>query len=316
MRCLTYAMGGGRGHQTRARSLHRALRRLEPKLETVLLTPQDRVRQDEPGLTVLEAPSPDPQKLKSWQAQALYQTRPDLYLVDTFPRGVLGELTLPQNVACALVTRWVVTEFYARPPVRQALQRFDAVFWTEPKSDPSFPGELTPPVVDDRPVLSRSEARRALEVDERPLVLAFPWALPSQQEETTSALQAICEAKSWNLRWVDQTQDYLFRRADLYLSAADLVISPSGYNTYYEVCKHGVSAIWVPQPRKYDNQARRASGALGEIIYPSHISCPFGPTAEAMAALLGRPRSSPLPPQPWGNQHLAQRLEQLAGVKR
>lgn len=315
MRCLSYAMGGGRGHQTRARNLHRALKRLQPDLTTHLLVPEDRLRQDESDLTVLTVPSRERRALSQWITEVVDRLSPDLILVDTFPRGILGELApLAPQVPTALVTRWIAPDYYRHPPVREALKRFDAVFWTEPKSDPTFPGERTDPVVDERPVMTREQARRLLDCDERPLVLAFPWRHGKYWLANDQALQEICRRRGWNLRVADPQLSQEFSRADQLLSGADLILAASGYNTYYETAKHRCPAVWLPQPRKTDNQHLRASGRFA-------FGCPArqelslqDPSEEQMERLIhqNRPLEGPAP-RPQGGAQIAQKLLQLVG---
>ncbi len=319
MRCVAYAMGGGRGHQTRARNLHRALKRLEPAVQTFLCVPEDRVAQVEPGLTMLVPPSREPKALTDWIATILERYRPHLFLVDTFPRGVLGEMSgLRFKAPSVLITRWVAPAYYQHPPVRRALESFEAVFWTEPKSDPSFPGELTEPVVDDRPVLSRAEARQALGVGENPLILALPWTEGLPWRRSEESLRALCSRRGWELRVAGTGSPYDFSRADRYLSGADLVLSASGYNAYYEVTKHHRPALWVPQPRKTDDQALRASGAFDFRNTAPQGICQGEPTETQMEALLPRKPVDPsqTPPTPQGAMMIAERLQRLAGVAR
>lgn len=46
------------------------------------------------------------------------------------------------------------------------------------------------------------------------------------------------------------------------LPAAMLVVGACGYHLWQEVRLAGVSALWLPQPRKYDPQTERAAGTL------------------------------------------------------
>ena len=318
MRCLSYAMGGGRGHQTRARNLHRALKRLQPDLTTHLLVPEDRVRQDESDLTVLTAPSKERQALSQWITEVVERLSPELILIDTFPRGVLGELaSLGRQTPTALVTRWVAPDYYRHPPVREALNRFDAVFWTEPKSDPTFPGERTDPVVDERPVMPRDQARQLLGCDGRPLVLALPWRHGEAWLANAQALQEICRRRGWNLRIADPELSQEFSRADQLLSGADLILAASGYNTYYEIAKHHRPAVWLPQPRKTDSQHLRAFGRFAFSCQARQELSFQDPSEEQMERLLSGTR--PLegsPPRPQGGAQIAQRLQQLVGSAR
>jgi hypothetical protein len=47
-----------------------------------------------------------------------------------------------------------------------------------------------------------------------------------------------------------------------YLPAADVVVAAGGYHAYHEVRAAGVPAVFVPQWRRYDDQAERVRDGL------------------------------------------------------
>ena len=55
-----------------------------------------------------------------------------------------------------------------------------------------------------------------------------------------------------------------------WLRGADLVVSAAGYQAYHEIVQAGVPAVFVPQRRQYDSQARRALGKLGIAPRAAH----------------------------------------------
>ena len=309
MRCLFYAMGGGRGHQTRARNIHLAMRELSPGLTSLLLVPQDRIRLSKPGLEQSVAPSRDGPVLADWIAQELESFRPDLLVVDTFPRGVMGELTtLEFRVPRALVTRWVNPEYYRNAGVWKALNAFDQVFWTEPKSDPRFPGQLTEPVIPNTSLLKRDAVRRVLGASGRPLILVFGWGDTVERKRQHARLEYLSNLQDWDLRFLCSDLNTEIPEVWKLLSGADLIVSASGYNAAYEIAQHQVPVVWVPQKRKVDDQALRASGAFPHMTFQPFLVCPEGPNEEDILSLLGSPTRPILAPPPRGAQQLAEQL--------
>ena len=314
MRCLFYAMGGGRGHQTRARNIHAAIRKRRPDLTSLLLVPQDRIGLSQPGLQHSLSPSRERSGLADWVAQELESFRPDLLVVDTFPRGVMGELAdLKLQVPNALVTRWVDPRYYRTASVWEALSRFDQVFWTEPKSDPGFPGRLIEPVIPTSIPLVRDDARKALKASDRALILVLGWGDEAEQKRQHARLTQLSGLHRWDLRFLCPQVNSEIPEVWRLLSGADLVVSASGYNAAYEIAQHRIPIIWVPQQRKVDDQALRASGALPHTTRQPFRVCPDGPTEEDILSLLSSPTSPILAPPPRGAEQLAEQLMGMVG---
>ena len=313
MRCLFYALGGGRGHQTRARNIHLAMRKLRPDLTSLLLVPQDRIGLSQPGLEHCIAPSRERASLASWVAQKLESFRPDLLIVDTFPRGVMGELAdFNFRVPRALVTRWVNPEYYRTAGVSDALNQFDQVFWTEPKSDQSFPGRLMEPVIPIHPPLERAAARKALGASERPLILVFGWGDSTERKRQHARLVHLCcGLGDWDLRFLCPELNSEIPEVSRLLSGADLIVSASGYNAAYEIAQHQVPVIWVPQNRKVDDQSLRASGAFPHTTRQPFLVCPEGPSHEEILNLLTIPTRPIAFRSPRGAEQIAEHLFSL-----
>ncbi len=129
---LYYASGGGHGHVLRGLALL-------SRLGSGLLVGPARLEPWATALGVRYASPPDEGEVDPDRLRRLREAwlgtlpRPDLLVVDVFPRGIVGELAgLVREVPRWLVTRWVPTAYYLHPPVREALERFEFVLWTEP----------------------------------------------------------------------------------------------------------------------------------------------------------------------------------------
>jgi len=108
---LLYALGGGLGHLTRAR---RVLEALGLDGEAALLTASRYARDPRVtgGVPVIEVPprlGRDRTAFRRWLSATLREVAPDELIVDTFPAGILGELSgleLPPSRLVARHLRW------------------------------------------------------------------------------------------------------------------------------------------------------------------------------------------------------------------
>lgn len=195
----------------------------------------------------------------------------DLLLVDVFPRGVVGELVVPPGTPAWLVSRRVAAAYYLDPGVRAAIEsRYELIVWTEePPAELAalrVPAVRIAPVVLDAAPLDRAEARARLGVpDRRPLVLALGAGNPGRQADLRGLLARIAARAAAALRFVshelpeDGEVVRLFP-ASAWLAAADVVVAAGGYHAVHETRRAGVPAVFVPQRRRYDDQAWRVRG--------------------------------------------------------
>ena len=255
-----YAMGGGWGHLTRAVALARILD--GPVIVFSNTAYADLVRSAEPGVTIEAGP---PHHV----LRRVSQIAPGTLVVDTFPRGVGGELTclLPRLKARKVFVRrdlnprylaWANLEEWIR-------QHYDLVF---------IPGEL--------------EANMPGAVVTPPWLIRDPAELPRRQRFDV----LVCAAgNTQELEWYGQVARMLASRninaacvaptcppgcppelwvrhwpaIDL-ISCARVVIGGGGYNTVYECQACGVPLLAKPWPRKYDRQERRARHSAAATV--------------------------------------------------
>lgn len=230
-RALIYALGGGRGHATRSRNLAGWF---GPEWQVELLWPE-RLRTQPCSWPVHYVSGPE-------QVQPLLQRlQPDLLLVDTFPRGLMGELT-PTGPAW-LIGRWLKPDYAARRAVQASLSLYQAVLNVE--LTPWDGGADVGPVVP--PPAPPGEPRRLVWLGSGP---------PAEQHRLRQLLPPGVTVAAPDLGCA---------RGDLVelLAAAALVISAAGYNAYHEIVQAGCPVIFWPQSRLYDQQEIRARGQLG-----------------------------------------------------
>lgn len=172
----------------------------------------------------------------------LKQHSPDLLLVDTFPRGILGELAeLEFPCEAWLVARWLKLEYGLRAEVVASLARYAAVLGCE--RNPWNARSLGPVVGPTR----------------EPVNCGWLWLGSGpleQQRELAGWLGSRVRALAPDLGLESAELPAL-------LAGARLVISAAGYNAYQEIVQSGAPVIFWPQERLYDEQWRRAGGELG-----------------------------------------------------
>ncbi len=351
VRIVAYAVNGaGVGHLTRLSGILRWVRRyaqvLGVRAEIWFLTSSEAegllfherfAAFKLPSKTVVEDAGLD--KLaylalaKQWVWHSLGLLRPDLLVVDTFPRGAFGELLGALDLVAhrAFVYRPVKAEVAERADFQAMLPLYDRVVIPEPEGTPvSLPDGVEPvftgPIAVRDPVelLSRAEARRRLGLPaDGPAVLVSAGgggdALVSAQLDV--ALEAVrglpvVVAAGPLYRGVPRREGVIWlTQGGLMelLPAFDVAVAAAGYNTFHELMLAGVPAVFLPQPKIADDQegrARRAVAAGAAQI------CPLDAAAirASVEALLADPGASDaarrLVPRS-GARHAAQELLRL-----
>lgn len=277
-------MGGGFGHLTRTLHLLQEVRAREPECSTLLLCPRRAESVAQEHTPYASTDDIGRENLSRWVRSQVQAYQPDLMVIDTFPRGVLGELVLPTSLPKVLVTRWVKPGYYSDPGVARSLQQFQSICWTEPKPSPNLPGQTFSPVMGPERPATREVARATLKADDRPLVLGVGSGPLAEQKSLSHLLKQLCQSNNWNFRWFSREMNCPAPRLAQLLPGADLVVTAAGYNTYYELLRVGVPAILLPQARRVDDQFKRASGALGYPLQAPHEVAP--PDLESAARKL------------------------------
>lgn len=318
-------MGGGNGHAVRGMGLARALQekpaaaagRSQPA-HCLLLAPE-RMKEWARLARVPIASPPrmahtDAEMLGDWVCRSLRDFRPDVLIIDVFPRGVLGELAqrLPELAPCRiLLTRWVNPRYYLRPDIAEALRHhYHAQLWSEPPDDGLKPlletcqgVQRVPPVLFVRPqdVESSTAGRQAFGVGElQRMVLGLGSGdAATERNQLDTLVHAGRHARhrfavlffSHHLEPTETRSVRVVRvfPGGAWLRTCPVVVAAAGYQSYYEIVQASVPAVFVPLPRPVDDQRRRARGELGLITIAPHTvideEAQLGP---AVSALLER----------------------------
>lgn len=283
---LIYALGGGWGHLTRAASLAR-IAAVDRPVRILTNSPYaGEVRTRLPGVEVV-ALSPELPAARARQ-EAVRQVESAgaaCLIVDTFPRGLGGELAplLPTLGALRVLIHRDLNPDYVR---RKELREFVGSSYNlviQPGQAEAAPLADLPHVVRTAPWLIRSAgelptreaARRLLGVEEERCVLVcaagnreeLEWygrvtealitALPDVAVRAVAAVRPPgCPEGAWLRYWPAM---------DL-LPGADVVVGGAGYNTVNECAACGVPLVARAWPRKYDRQSLRSASVAQALV--------------------------------------------------
>ena len=263
MKILIYSLGGGWGHLTRAAALANAL---GPNESAHILTnsPYSGIVQSAMPDLAIEQVSTREEALAIIDASSL-----DILIVDTFPRGLGGELAqlLPRSRAKKILIHRDLSPAYIAwaAGLREFVaDQYDLIL---------CPGE-------SGPFADLPQARATA-----------PWLVRAPIEIDSPAPVIVCASgNSDELEWYGEVASLLSREVDLrclapdlpprcprnlwirhwpaidWISAARVAIGSAGYNTVSECLATGTPLIARPWPRKYDRQRERAARSKGVII--------------------------------------------------
>lgn len=291
-RWTLYALGGGMGHLTRAVALARAARRKldlghGPPTQIRLLTnspfaddlPIAAELGDEDRVETL-SPSLSAELTSERVAETLKRNSPDLLVVDTFPRGLAGELLeiLPAlNCRKVLVHRDLNPRYVAKYDLSRFVQNYDRILLPgESAPFGSLPGAMrTSPwlIRDDHELLEPIESRRNLGIDSDALPIvavlgcgkageveqmrSFATRLTARLEQTAIVRFVVPDSSAT----VEPPQPGL-TEVNVWpffesVAGVSLVIGGGGYNTVHEARASGKHLIAMSWPRLYDRQSVR-----------------------------------------------------------
>ncbi len=289
---LIYAMGGGYGHLTRALALANAAQRAGHRCQILAnayavescpallgAAPGGPSRPRASGAGNDDATAPpqlialhsigdtrDNEEAKRRVRAFLRHTQHSVLVVDTFPRGILGELAESNDLPEAprvLVHRDLNPEYVRRFDLRAVAARYDSIL---------LPGErgplsdlkntlFTPPWVnwESHQLWTREEARTRFQLDERPAVAVLGSGRADEITELRRAHDELSRESSVQSCFIDPLAAATCppQHIMLALRGFDLVVGQGGYNTTYEARACGVPLLAFARPRLYDRQALR-----------------------------------------------------------
>lgn len=306
LRIVNYAVNGsGAGHLTRLCAINRWIRRylqvLDLRAEIYFLTSSEAdsllfaerfASFKMPSKTIIGDTGIDKVTYlalaKQWVWHSLGLLRPDLFLVDTFPRGSFGELLSALDLCRhkAFIHRSVKEEFLSRPDFAAMLPLYDQILVPEYEQESQGTvkglrrGQLhyVGPVMirDQAECLSRDSVRAHFAVGEDKL-LVYVSAGGGGDRGAASHLHTVCEqlAKVPTLHLIVGAGP-LYRGPSLHrpnvtfltqpgmaelLPGMDVAICSAGYNSFHELMYAGVPTIFLPQEKIADEQDKRAEQA-------------------------------------------------------
>ena len=297
MRVLQYCLGGGFGHLCRNLAVARTLK-TQLGATIRLLAPARTFRWIDSDLEKSAPRITEPEEMTRWVRYQMAQFQPDLLIVDVFPRGVLGELPIDLPIPKVLLTRWVEPRYYQYPPVADALDSFQSIYTSEPFTGPDEIAKRAvckvPPIVWTRPSDSVRESRKRLEGGTQPFLVALGSGPVVHQRKLRERLSSWCVAHDCQFKFLSSALGSEIRAVGRWLRGADLVVSAAGYQSYHEVIQAGVPTVFLPQQRKYDNQAGRALGDFGVApVAMTRVASSPRELEQSLQELIGAARVAP-----------------------
>jgi len=277
---LIYALGGGWGHLTRALALGRIAAK-QRIVNIITNSPYARYVDNE-GCIIHWIPDNLDFAATCLQVRDIILNTPcDCLIVDTFPRGLGGELVdiLPrlQPIHRILVHRDINSLYVTAKDLRSlVMKNFDAVIIPGDGTDLAF-SDL-PGVIHTAPWLIRNSEElpdkntvrsQILKVEpSRKIILVCASGQASElslfgqltidihqsfPEFAVRMLAPNCPVNCLESLWVKHHPGIEC------IAAADIVIGAAGYNTVYECASVGVPLVTLALPRLYDRQQKRAN---------------------------------------------------------
>lgn len=285
MRWLIYALGGGYGHVTRALSLAKIAS--ARNIECTILYNSELVHR---AVNIYTKRSPrtrleyipsyfDQQGVAKFMGNYLGEIGGyDRVIVDTFPRGIAGELSsiLPK-IRCPkiLIHRYLNEKYVKSIDIQNALNEFDEILM--PRDSLSIPQYLrrhskTEPwlICSPEEILSVQEAQLELNIFERRQLPTVAFLGTGSHEEMFQSrrwaeqLRSECQFLNvihFSLEPIDQSK-ILFRQIWPVMKvyrAIDLLVCSGGYNALTEASATQTRTIVTPRKRRYDRQDLRAN---------------------------------------------------------
>lgn len=277
-----YALGGGWGHLNRALSLGRIA--VNHNIKVTILTNSPYANNvTNQGCTIHRLPDDIGFNQTCQQVrEVLTATNYNCLIIDTFPRGLGGELVdiLPklQHIPRIFVHRDIIPEYLQAKKLREfVIENFDCVL-VPGESD--VPLSNLPKVYHTQPWLIRNAWElppqtwgkfHLLKVDNNTTTILICAA--GQPDEisiyTQLALEIHQKFPHCQIRFLANHCPPNLPK-DLWIShypgieciaAADIVVGGAGYNTIYECAALGVPLLAFVFPRLYDRQQKRAKKA-------------------------------------------------------
>jgi hypothetical protein len=261
-----YALGGGLGHLTRARAIIPALVGMAPAqfhISFISNSPHtEKIVDNVDQLAVVSSQAELEPAL-----DRMFETMPDLFVVDTFPRGLMGELVKwLDRLSCPriLIQRYLNERYVRDYSIADFVGRhYDCALRLAdnlPQQNFCTTTIDLPPITILDQIGSCKPVPKLFDEEERGLRLLFV----DFGSAADAYLEAIPPSFAVRVITLDPVRLTALGNALSYYPAAalfdqaDLIVGACGYNLYHEVKRSGRQAIFLPQPRTYDDQFGRS----------------------------------------------------------
>ncbi|WP_428264144.1 hypothetical protein [Haliangium sp.] len=316
-RWLLYALGGGLGHLTRAAALARAAR-ARGHAPTLLVNssfaPAVDLRGWLAGVEVIEL-SPRLDRVEvGRRVGALIEDRAwDTLVVDTFPRGLGGELVelfekVPAAIAKIWVHRLLCDEYVAWADLHRFADHYDRILVPgepAPLAGHSRAVSTAPWLLCDRSeLLDRAAARRALGADgDRLLVLVTGTGRQDEIDQSEAVAESLSRALGDQAKVRFSAPGRPENRWPLLplLAGVDVLVGAGGYNTVHEARATATPLLALARPRRYDRQAQR--------LRPNELVRAPDELVERVRRALARGPRGPVPDYDNGVHHAVTAIE-------
>ena len=278
-RWKVYALGGGLGHLNRALSVSRAATSRGHRVDILVnsrLAPSipwsEEIGPDS-NLSMV-SPSASPGETSQAVSKWLQKGSFDRLVVDTFPRGLAGELPAHLNsidIPKVLVHRELNHEYVMECELANAVQRFDLIL--VPGEEAPFASEknarMTQPwlIRDSAELLTPCRSRMELGVeaeDDRPILVVCTTGLDREKRffmELSVSLKALLPLWIIRTACIGQSSGELSTWPLIrVLPGVSGVVGGGGYNLVNEARATNTPLLAFALPRRYDRQANRLCG--------------------------------------------------------
>ena len=201
---------------------------------------------------------------ESYSSSALYQAitslDPDVLIVTVnwfMLNSFIHELPCRKVFLC----RQVDERYFSIPIAGEKLvfrpQDYDLALAIEPfKTDQPF-RRINPLVLRNRDeILTRKDALRGLGLTEGGNHCLFAFNGKPGEFESVKKMYADLEDEGYQMTYSTNYQGGIFPAVD-YFNAFEMLICGAGYNAFWEAVYFQKEAIFVPEPRRFENQAWR-----------------------------------------------------------
>lgn len=319
---LIYALGGGWGHLTRSLALARhampqhpiQILCNSPYVDLILTSSywQQNFSHHDLKIHVLSA-MVSSEQAKSWVSEAMVRQKLDCLIVDTFPRGLVGELA-----DCFKQIEDVPKIWVQRSLAPRYVDSFDIRSFVEQNYQLSLiPGDREPPVLADLgtrtaawlsvsyPDLpARDQIRSLMGVHDEETIVVLVCASGTELELQVYGRLCLALARrfpQFAVRCLAATVPYGCPQERWIrhwpgiecLWGADLVVGGAGHNTVNECLALGVPLIAFPWRRLYDRQRLRIESAQHQSSSPLFLVNTIQEAIQAVDTYLQLPRRVP-----------------------